>query len=193
MNLSAHQFKQVYEDLGYDLTKLGCIMLNTKPIHIGHLIDDADLYYTKNPDRFWIKGRVAEDKPHVTLLYGLIRSGRELRKHVDRVLDIAGDTKPEYWPRTVEIKDIGYFDSPYEDDPYYCIVAHLQITSQLRQAHDRLSFLPHIVTFPGYKAHITLAYIKKDPELRNKIIGKLTEELGHKTIKTLDVDYGGNK
>lgn len=182
--LSAHQFKQVFEDLGYDLSKLGCIMLDTEPVSIE--VEPNQLYFAKNKVRFWIDGNVSKKTPHVTLLYGLLRSGLEMKKHVDAVL--------EGWDmKDIEIADIGYFDSPYEDEEYYCIVAHLVITSKLLDGNARLKFLPHIDTFPGYKAHLTLAYIKKDELYRDRLISKLQDELEEKPLKVTGLNYGGDK
>ena len=98
----AHDFPQVYKELGYDLSKLGCIMLDLEPLEL--LVDKDKLYYASNKDRFWIDGLVADKTPHVTLLYGLLRSGLEMKKHVDTVLsgvDIG----------SVTIDHVGYFES----------------------------------------------------------------------------------
>jgi len=182
-NYKAHDFKQVYEDLGYDLSKLGCIMLDLEPVDFFVLPDE--LYYAKNKDRFWIDGIVAAKTPHVTLLYGLLRSGQEYKKHVDAVLEGVELSN-------VEIDHVGYFDSPYEDEDYYCIVAHLKITDELTEANEKLKFLPHINTFPGYKAHFTLAYIKKDEAYRDLLLEDLTTLAGTK-VKAGSINYGGNK
>lgn len=179
----AHDFPEIYKELGYDLSKLGCIMLDLKPLNL--LIDEDKLYYAKNKTRFWIDGLVADKTPHVTLLYGLLRSGLELKKHVDVLV---GDILP----KSVVIDHVGYFDSPYEDEEYYCIVAHLKITDELTELNERLKFLPHINTFPGYKAHFTLAYIKKDEEYRDQLIENMNAHSGAE-LETVALNYGGDK
>lgn len=179
----AHDFPQIYKDLGYDLGKLGCIMLDLQPLNL--LVDHDMLYYAKDKSRFWIDGLVADKTPHVTLLYGLLRSGPELKKHVDTLVD---GILPEF----VEIDHIGYFDSPYDDEEYYCIVAHLKITDELTEVNERLKFLPHINTFPGYKAHFTLCYIKKDKVYRNLLIENMSAHKGTR-IKAVGLNYGGDK
>jgi len=192
----AHDFPQVYKDLGYDLSLLGCIMLNVNSQDdqqmtdgLEDLVDQAipedQRYYAKDKKRFWIQGSVV-NKAHVTLLYGLLRTSEEMKKHVDAVLDGA-------IPKSISVDHVGYFDSPYDDEPYYCIVAHLTMTDELIEANERLKFLPHINTFPGYKAHFTLAYIKKEEALRDKIIDDLNVALGELSFKTGELDYGGNK
>lgn len=183
--LSAHQFKSVYEELGYDLAKLGCIMLDLEPLKFK--ANEDVLYYAKDKSRFWIDGNVASKTPHVTLLYGLLRSGDELKKHVDTVLPA------DKLPKEVTIEKVDTFDSPYDDEPYYCVIAHLKITPELQEAHDRLTFLPHIDTFAGYKAHFSLCYIKKNDRARNAMVGALNAKYKGKTIKTKDLNYGGNE
>lgn len=187
--LSAHLFKPVYQDLGYDLSKLGCIMYSLDSAElekeVSKVVTDKDAYFTESPDRFWINGIVA-NKAHVTILYGLLRSGNEMKKHVDTMiggLDI----------KNVEVDYVSVFDSPYEDESYYCIVAHLKITPELQEAHDRLTFLPHINTFPGYKAHCTLAYIKPNNRRKIEIIGELDTALKGKKLAITGIDYGSNK
>ena len=183
--LSAHQFKEMYEELGYSLDKLGCIMLDLEPLSFK--VNESALYYAKDKKRFWIDGNVASKTPHVTLLYGLVRSGPELKKHVDTVLD-------GHIPTEVTIDHIDFFDTPPNvDEEYYCIVAHLKITPELQAAHDRLQFLPHIDTFAGYKAHFTLCYIKKNDRTRDTLIDELNRHYKGKTIKAGAINYGGDK
>lgn len=183
--LSAHQFSDMYKELGYSLDKLGCIMLDLEPLQF--TVNESVLYYAKDKKRFWIDGNVAGKTPHVTLLYGLVRSGPELQKHVDTVLD-------GHIPKEVTIDHIDFFDTPPNvDEEYYCIVAHLKVTPELQEAHDRLQMLPHIDTFPGYKAHFTLCYIKKNDRTRDTMIAELNREYKGKTIKAGKINYGGDK
>lgn len=163
MTESAHQFPGVHYALGINLSKLGCIMADVEPIEVLDYAADAgldptrDLYVSpKLAERHWINGAVAETGAHVTLLYGLMQPGPVWREHVDELLadvDLA----------TVTVDHVGIFDSPYPDEPYKCIVAHLRITPELARAHARLSYLPHVDTFPEYRAHVTLAYVKDQP------------------------------
>lgn len=158
--LSSHQFSQVYKDMDIDVDTLGCIMADVTPLESmkdpDEFGDKMDYLYTsKNPKRPWIKGWVAGKTAHVTLLYGLLDNGNTWKKFVDTVL--------KGWElKTVTIDEVGYFESQYEDEPYYCIVAHIKVTDNLLEGHERLQFLPHIDTFTGYKPHMTIAYIKKD-------------------------------
>lgn len=166
--LNSHQFSKVYEWLGIDLKKLGCVMLDLDPIE--KMIDDDKLYYSSDIGKFWIKGWVAGETPHITLLYGLLTEAINYKPHIEEVL--------KGWSlKFAEIDHFDFFHSPYENEPYYCIVAHIKTTESLLEGHDRLQFLPHINTFAGYKPHMTIAYIKKElgKEYRNNLIDELNK------------------
>lgn len=183
--LNSHQFEQIYNDLKIDLDDLGCVMLDLEPIK-NIYVNEEDLYKTSNEKRFWIDGWVADNAPHVTLLYGLLANGHDWSEYIEKVLktwDFDG----------VTIENIGFFDSPYPDEDYYCIVAHLKTSEELLEGHRRLEFLPHINTFTGYKPHMTLCYIKKDKDLRDKLIKKLNSKFRHKEIMIKGLNLGTKK
>ena len=144
------------------------------------------LYHTKNEERFWIDGWVF-DNPHVTLLYGLLSEGKNYEPHIESVLK---DWKLDQ----IEIADIGYFESPYPDEPYYCLVAHIKITDELMEGHERLSFLPHLKTFPGYKAHATICYVDKaqGEEYRDSLIKEFKALWVGKAMNIRGMNLGGN-
>ena len=200
--LKSHDFEEVYKWLGINLNKLGCVMLDLEPIKLPtYIIQDEvtgeqlnydkyigeRLYYAKNKERFWIDGYVADKVPHMTLLYGLLDEARNYESHIEKVLT--------GWKLDgVEIEDFGYFDSPYGDEPYYCIVGHIKVTPELLEGHQRLEFLPHINTFVGYKPHITIAYIQKDEVVRDNLIADLRREFLGKKLKVSEkINLGGNK
>lgn len=159
-------FEETYKKLGVDLDKLGCVMLDIEPLNNMNANDHEGmegLYYTKNPERKWINGWIAGNVAHVTLLYGLLENAHNWEPHIAAVLD-------GWVLKEVEIENVDYFDSPYSDEEYYCIIAHIKVTEELVEGHQRLEFLPHINTFNGYKPHMTICYIKKDDQLRDKYI-----------------------
>lgn len=193
--LKSHDFPEVYKWLGINLNTLGIVMLDVEPIIITHWIgqdgvsaylQDFPLYYAKNKERFWIDGLVL-DKGHVTLLYGLLEQGKNYEPHIKKVL--------EGWEMdSVEIESFGYFESPYPDEEYYCIVAHIKVTPELMEGHQRLEFLPHINTFAGYKPHMTVAYIQKNADTRDQFIADLTKEFVGKKLKIKeDFNLGSKK
>lgn len=191
--ISSHQFPGLHKSLGIDTSKLGCVMLDLKPLKNMYSVEvegaGCSLYYAKNKDRFWIDGWVCDKNPHITLLYGLLETAKNYSKQIETLL--AGIKI-----RTVEIEDIGYFDSPYPDEPYWCIVAHIKVDRRLKEANDRLKFLPHVDTFSGYKPHMTIAYWAKSQGEKNRDITiKSFKKLwvGKKLKVKETLNFGGNK
>ena len=180
--LKAHDFGKVYEALGLNLATLGCVMADLEPAEID-IKTKCTFHYSENTDRFWIKGYVADLNPHVTLLYGLLQKANNYKWHIDQVLD--GWKLDE-----VEIEDFGYFDSPYADEQYYCVIAHIKVTPELLDGHQRLSFLPHINTFPKYTPHITIAYIDKNERELENLLFSLNENYKGKKLKVSNIKLG---
>lgn len=164
-------FEGIYKDLNVNVDRLGCVMLDLEPLDsmlsIDGMGDGEMLYYAQNEDRKWIKGWVAGKNAHVTLLYGLMENAHTWADQVHAVLK-------DWSIDEVKIQDIGFFESPYEDEPYYCIVAHIEVDEKLLEGHSRLQFLPHIDTFSGYMPHMTVCYIKKDEATRDQLIKLLS-------------------
>ncbi len=191
--LKSHDFEEVYKWLGINLDTLGCVMLDLEPLKNMYSIEidgaGIALYYAKNKERFWIDGWVCDKLAHITLLYGLLETAKNYQPHIEKVL--IGWELPE-----VEIESVGYFDSPYPDEPYYCLVAHIKVSDLLLEGHRRLEFLPHINTFAGYKPHMTIAYIDKNQgeEYRDRMIKQFNELwAGKKLAVKKEINYGGNK
>ncbi len=181
--ITASQFPQVYADLGIDPGKLGCMMLNTEPIVVSNLILYDDLYYSDPEKHPYMQGIVSEEVPHVTLLYGLLRSGPELKKHIDAVLD-------GWTPQDVSIEAIDVFPSNDPDESYVTLIAKLEMTPNLIEANARLKLLPHLDTFPmGFQGHITLAYLNDSSDYQG-YIQKLNQAFQGKTVKALGLNYG---
>ena len=152
---------------GLTISALGCVMLDVDGPPISRLLPSTWLYSSTHPDRRWISG--AQDSGHVTLLYGLLDNANAIRADVDEVLD-------GWAPAAIETDRVGTFPSPFPDEPYACIVAHLALTDSLRDAHSRLSLLPHIDTHPEYKPHVTLAYVHREYE--SAAVRLIEQELG---------------
>jgi hypothetical protein len=190
--IKSHSFPEVYRGLGLNLSTLGCVMLDVEPLRNMYSIsfDGADvaLYHAKEKSRFWIDGWVADKVAHVTLLYGLIETAKNYEWHIKKVLD--------GWElKSVTIRDIGYFDSPYPDEPYWCIVAHIETTPGLIEGHQRLELLPHVNTFAGYKPHMTICYISKTQGIayRDIMIAEFNALWAGKKLKVKpSLNLGGN-
>lgn len=126
----------------------------------------------------------------MTLRYGLLPQVR--RQHVDAVL--AGAEIPA----VLYVNDIEVFDSPYEDEPYDCIVARVAAPG-LEELHQRLGFLPNLNTFPTYKPHVTLAYtrqgwykemISQQARAHYETFGQFYNGINVLPIKTTRLNYG---
>ncbi|GAA4176470.1 2'-5' RNA ligase family protein [Gryllotalpicola koreensis] len=156
---SIRQFKAVTDALGIEVSELGCVMLPVSSFDVFDgregLLDQADLYTSTNPEHWWVDGAVAAKGGHVTLLYGLLQRAWQIE---DQVRAVLADWEP---PAQLSVSHVEVFDSPDPDEPYGCVVARLDVTRELADAHARLSFLPHVDTFPEYKPHVTLAYVKR--------------------------------
>lgn len=161
-------------------------MLDIKKGSIPKLLDEKDLYTSKNDEIFWIKGFVADKKAHVTLLYGLMKSGKIYEKYIKKLL--------KNWKLdSVEVERVDYFEGQLENEPNYCIVAHIKVTPKLLEGHERLQFLPHIDTFPGYKPHMTIAYVKKNEKIRDRAIALYSRVLVGKRLKITGLNLGGKE
>ncbi len=190
--MNSNDFKEVYDRLDISIDKLGCVMLDVAALKNMYTIEvegaGCALYCSRNKDRFWIDGWVADKTPHITLLYGLLEKAYLLGYEIKSVL---GD-----WNcKEVEIESVGYFDSPYEDEPYWCLVAHIKVTDVLLEGRARLEFLPHINTFPGYKPHMTICYLEKNQgeAYRDNMIAQFNEMWSGKKMEVTKINLGHRK
>jgi len=172
--------EDVYLDLGIKYRNLGCSMLkvDTAPVTLDDIGGSEVLYVSNNPNLPWVNGYINGKKPHVTLLYGLLENVRQ--EHVDIAL------KGLEIPKTIKLSHVGTFPSPLESEPYICIVAHVNI-EPLVKFHEKLCQLPNIKRYPVFKAHLTIAYVKKElctQELLDKLNSMLSNiELEVKELK----------
>ena len=113
---------QALRDMGIDPGKLGCVMLDVVAPDLSDVIPDEWCYSSPHPDRHWVSGRQKEG--HVTLLYGLLQSAHDIRPAVDEVLD-------GWEPGRISGHGVTVFPSPWDDEPYSCIVSELTLTPEL--------------------------------------------------------------
>lgn len=140
----------VLKSLGYDLASLTPVMLKTDNIRISDFKDrPEDLFYGDSYELRYVQGAVAETTAHVTLHQGILPNVPA--EAIDAVL---GD----YNISQVRISNVGGWPSA---DGFTTVVAHLcDYDGALLELHNRLRTLPHIDSFPDFKPHVTLAYVR---------------------------------
>jgi hypothetical protein len=185
---SIHEFDDLMKELDIDTANLGCVMLPVEPFDIfgegrDQILDVEDLYASNNPERWWVNGDVS-DIAHITLLFGLITPSFQQKEVVDKVLETWD--RPEY----LIPERITFFPSPYEDEDYAAIVVEIE-DEHLIEAHQRLSYLPHVNTYPVYRAHMTIAYVRKASAQRWMDV--LNKADFHIYVKEGELDYGEKK
>lgn len=178
--ISSRDFPDLYEDTGVDPNDLGCIMVDVEPMHVLKYVPEEfhEELVNETTRHDHAMGAVAETEAHVTLLYGLLENGNVWKDKVDQLLD--------GWSLdSVEIENVGYFDTPDS----FAVIAHVKVTAELLDGHERLTLLPHIQTFSEYHPHITLAYVSKDADI-DDWVDYLGTAYNGKTVKTTGINYG---
>lgn len=140
----------VLKALGYDLASLTPVMLKTDNIRVSDYKNrPEDLFYGESYDLRYVQGAVAEATAHVTLHQGLLPG-----IPADIIDTVLGD----YDISEVRISNIGGWPSA---DGFTTVVAHLcDYDGKLLELHNRLRTLPHIDSFPEFKPHVTLAFVR---------------------------------
>lgn len=182
---NAHNHKEALALAGIDVNELGCLMLSVEPLPYELIVSGRkdELYTSTNPDHWWIKGAVGAEKAHATLLYGFDSPAIEYKPSIELLLEDVDLS-------SVTIRRIGVFHSPFADEPYACIVAHLE-TGYLEVANQRLRYLPHCDTYPDYQPHVTLAYVKVEVAL--EWAERLSRVLPGTQLAAIGLDYGGRE
>ena len=133
----------IMESSGY---QWGCVMVQV-PIknwqQIISQIQPEDVY-DGGDDRHGI-----EDDPHLTLLYGL-----EPQITEEEIKKVFSDFEHEV---TLKINGIDTFNN----EEYDVVKLNVEKTPELQKLHDRLSELPNHDSYPEYRPHITISYVKK--------------------------------
>lgn len=106
------------------------------------MIDKDDLYTEKDDDGYGL-----EDKPHVTVLYGL--HGEIEDKDLE--VEIHKITEPK-----ISFKNISTFEADKYDVLKFDVAS-----SDLVKLNKKFKEFPHTSTFPNYHPHCTIAYLKK--------------------------------
>jgi len=139
----------------------GCVMMDTKidDWEEQHLagIDEDDVHIKPLDDSYGL-----EKDPHITVLFGI---------HEDQVDSetIKEVIKHNMKPVTVDIDEVDFF--PGEE--YDVVKYNVPVTDELLKYRELFSKFPNTQTFPEYKPHMTIAYVK--PGMGKKYKRKLRE------------------
>jgi len=130
------------DNVTYDYS---CAMLNIKISDndwegIQNIINDDELY----DDEESSFGR--EDAPHITLLYGI---------HQDVPFEDVKTIVDTFKPVKITLNKVGFFANDKFD-----VIKYEFNDKTLNSYNKKLVELPHTNSYPDYKAHLTLAYVK---------------------------------
>lgn len=157
---------------------LGCVMLNVEQLPVKDWLPAEWAYFPKDKEAFWIKGLDVES--HFTLKYGFLFSAQQFPGAIDEVLEGTDITE-------VVIDYIDKFPTSVEGENYSCIIGRIVVTDEIMEAHNNLSLLPHIDTFP-YEPHLTFGYVHV--EHTEEAIDIIVKHTGTKPLKVTGLDYG---
>ena len=134
----------IKETSGYEY---GCVMIEI-PVsnwdEITSIIDTDDIYEKDDDSTYGI-----QKNPHLTLLYGLHDTVTpEMVKSVFN--KFTGDIN-------IEVDGIDIF----ENEEFDVVKFNVKPDDTLQYLHDELSKFPNSNSFPDYKPHITIGYVKK--------------------------------
>lgn len=128
--------------------RFGCLMLDLMMFNYSsHIWTDTWAELINQDDLHPEEG--IESDPHTTILYGVHEE-----VHGDDVLRVMPDTVKGM---EIIVSTLSYFDNPNFD------VLKFEIDDdKLKELHELVkSSFPHTLSFPDYKPHITVAYLKK--------------------------------
>lgn len=133
---------KTYKD--FQVRKRGCVMMMVNIPDwddVCQMINTEDVY---SPD----EDHGVEHTPHITVLYGFYSFVM-----LHDVLEVMNTFNPP----SVTFGSIGIF----EEHPDFDVVKVNVESEDLAHMHLKLSDLPNEQTFPTYKPHMTIAYVKK--------------------------------
>lgn len=112
---------------------------------------DKDKLYDGEDEPGWVENGI-QKLFHITVLFGI---NDNVKDEVKKVFD-------KYKPVHIETTGIKYFSS----DPNYDVAIVRCKSEELTKIHDELKdTLENQETYPNYKSHITIAYLKKGEKL----------------------------
>lgn len=134
---------------------------------------DKDKLYDGEDEPGWVENGI-QKLFHITVLFGV---NDNIEDEVKKVFD-------KYRPVHIETTNIKYFSS----DPNYDVAVVRCKSEELTKIHDELkNSLENKETYPNYKPHITIAYLKKGERLDDvEQISNISWEVDSLDISTSD-------
>ena len=128
-------------------------------------IDENDVYIKPMDDSYGL-----ETQPHVTVVYGI---------HEDEIDEetIANVIRENLRPLTVKINEVDVF----EGKDYDVVKYNVPITPELKKYRELFLKFPNTQSYPEYKPHMTIAYVK--PGTGKKYKRKLREPFSVTFVK----------
>jgi 2'-5' RNA ligase len=152
----AKEVKESYAWSFIDLPK----HLQEKMLELGSQIDKEDLYLDEAENGI-------ETEPHITVKYGITIDDSKLAKQC-----LKGQ-KPGFATLT---------NSDFFDAEKYDVLKITVKSEDLNEIHNKLNALPHNDSFMDYKAHATIAYLKKGKGKKYKNKFNLNETFEFKEV-----------
>jgi len=131
---------------------------------------DKDKLYDGEDEPGWVENGI-QKLFHITVLFGV---NDNIEDEVKKVFD-------KYKPVQIETNGIKYFSS----DPNYDVAIVRCKSEELTKIHEELKdTLENKETYPNYKPHITIAYLKKGEKLDEVQISNISWEINSLEIST---------
>jgi hypothetical protein len=169
-----HKFDNIYKELGVQAYDLGAVLLECNDPKLG----DINMRWLADPQN------PPGKQYHLTLFEGLLKSAQEWKQYINQVLQ-----GWNHLNHLLIITDVEALESPHKED-YFVIVATIKIDDWIMDGHERIAFLPHINSYQEFVPHVTLAYVKKDVNIKNQAIKFFQDKLVGKSFKIKNINYG---
>jgi len=137
---------KICEDKSGTMYEFGCLMLYVKFPNWSEFTSqiDSSFLYEPESERYGL-----ETEPHITILYGIHKDVKD-----EDVLDLFSDINTKEFD--LKLSGIDCFKNKDYD------VLKINIKSdKLNELNTIAKSLPHTDTYPDYKPHLTIAYLKK--------------------------------
>ena len=144
--LSYSDFMKICEDKSGSMYEYGCLMLYVKIPNWSEFTNQIQSSYLYEPqnERYGL-----ETEPHITILYGIHKDVKD----EDVLETFSGINEKEF-----DLKLVGI--DCFKNKDYDVLKINVR-SEKLNELNNIAKSLPHTDTYPDYKPHLTIAYLKK--------------------------------